>query len=1007
MDDVKAPLVSCLCVTEGRPAFMPWLLWCFDRQNWSQRELVIIDSSPEPCLITDRNDVRVVTAPQATGIAKKRNFALQEARGEIITWFDDDDWQHPDKLTWLVEALSDGVSYAGSCHGWFVDLMEMRCHPYRGLQQQIVFNSAGFRREAVLPYHFQENLRQASDTRWIQEVARRYQDEAVILQRDVMFFWLCHKTNISNPAGKRRCADDIRTLRKHIGEDSWGDTSEQLHALKERIGGKNSQRASKLTLSVSSEQSSVELKAGAKEAVTHVASRSISTYGQDGLLSVLMSAYKTGRWVRAAVESVLSQELPTGWELELIVAVDGCDEVLREVLKIEDARLVVLELAENGGTYRALNTALRYARGALIAILDSDDIAVPGRFCRQIEELRRHPEIALLGGQLMAIDEKGELLPNTLRLALDALSEFRRGGDYRNYLVAHVTWMARRETYASLGGYFDSQVGSDAEFCLRAVALGLHCRSLPDQLTQYRQRGGQLTRTPGTNSRSEVRSRMVKKIHRDAEAYRRGATPRPVEPIGTSVRVVHRKGRIPVLVVMPTVPARQRMAHLVVQTLLQQQVDRFVVFLNGYPSDFSISDDPRVLQIHNSLDTGPIVRYREGALGHGVVLSVDDDLVYPPDYVEGILHHLTTLGRGIAISQHAALWNGADKSYAARSPLHYSGQRQDFTECDYLGSGTAGFWGEDFESLRGEPPPRLVDEDDIWMSARLRAQGIRLVRPPSRRNWIRSQPEACHVTSLYSLAAKNGFKARDRAMTFAESEFGWRRGPGRPFRKSLQKDCPAASRPALQPAGQAVSQTVSQIVEQTTDMRVFWLHRYKTVHGIGAVANLSFSVEQNERDYARCQEFMSRQLREDFGGKAPESLLDLGYGQGHYAQVARKIGVRRYVGLDFAAPRLAMPGDYHFLEQDICQEGLDLGEKFDVVLLLDVAFHMIDDLAFERLLVNISRHAQGVVFVTGLFRDQRIAAHVLHRRLEHFHSLGIVTSIYPWRDVLLARIEVR
>jgi hypothetical protein len=99
-----------------------------------------------------------------------------------------------------------------------------------------------------------------------------------------------------------------------------------------------------------------------------------------------------------------------------------------------------------------------------------------------------------------------------------------------------------------------------------------------------------------------------------------------------------------------------------------------------------------------------------------------------------------------------------------------------------------------------------------------------------------------------------------------------------------------------------------------------------------------------------------------------------------------------------------MPGDYHFLEQDVCEEGFNLGEKFDVVLLLDVAFHVIDDLAFERLLANVSRHAQGVVFVTGLFRDQRMAAHVLHRRLEHFQSLGIVTSIYPWRDILLARI---
>jgi hypothetical protein len=218
-----------------------------------------------------------------------------------------------------------------------------------------------------------------------------------------------------------------------------------------------------------------------------------------------------------------------------------------------------------------------------------------------------------------------------------------------------------------------------------------------------------------------------------------------------------------------------------------------------------------------------------------------------------------------------------------------------------------------------------------------------------------------------------------------------------------------ASRSALQPGVRPVLQTeeVLSTAQPAVDMKAYWLHRFKTVHDIGAVANLSFSKEQNERDYARCQAFMMQQLREDGSGKAPASLLDLGYGQGHYAYVAHEIGVRRYIGLDFAAPPLAMPGDYHFLEQDICAEGLDLGETFEEVLLLDVAFHVIDDLAFERLLANISRHARGVIYVTGLFRDQRIAAHVLHRRLECFHRLGIVTAIHPWRDVLLARIAVR
>ncbi len=121
------PLVSCLCVTEGRAAFMPWLLWCFDRQTWPHRELIVVDSSAQPLHLPGRNDVRVVAVPAGTGVACKRNRALREAGGELVAWFDDDDWQHPERLTLLVDALRAGAVYAGARRGWFVDLASRCC----------------------------------------------------------------------------------------------------------------------------------------------------------------------------------------------------------------------------------------------------------------------------------------------------------------------------------------------------------------------------------------------------------------------------------------------------------------------------------------------------------------------------------------------------------------------------------------------------------------------------------------------------------------------------------------------------------------------------------------------------------------------------------------------------------------------------------------------------------------------------------------------------------------
>ncbi len=231
-----APLISCLCVTERRPAFMPWLLWCFGRQRWANRELVIVDSSPEPYDPSGHPGVRVIAAPPGTGVAAKRNIALKAAAGAVVAWFDDDDWQHPERLEALAAALADGAPYAGATRGWFVDLARQSCVPYAGLGRRLIFNSAGFRRDLVLPLRFPEEVRRASDSRWMQQIDQARLGRPAAIGRDDLFFWLCHTGNLSNPAASRRCTQPLDVLRRLVGLDAWGDTDEALEALRVRIG---------------------------------------------------------------------------------------------------------------------------------------------------------------------------------------------------------------------------------------------------------------------------------------------------------------------------------------------------------------------------------------------------------------------------------------------------------------------------------------------------------------------------------------------------------------------------------------------------------------------------------------------------------------------------------------------------------------------------------------------------------------------------------------------------
>jgi hypothetical protein len=224
-------LVSCLCITESRPAFWPWLWWNFAKQDHAHRELVIVDSSPEPLPVADPR-VRVVAAAPGSTVGAKRNLALRCARGAAIAWFDDDDWQHPRRLSILVRALASH-RLAGAMESWFVEPAGRRARPYRS-QLDVIFNGLGVRRDDVVQRPFDERKPRAADTAWVRELSRRA-DGDVAAVPEVLTWWLCHRRNLSNPATKYTFPEALNVAQARIGETDWADTDDHLDALVSRL----------------------------------------------------------------------------------------------------------------------------------------------------------------------------------------------------------------------------------------------------------------------------------------------------------------------------------------------------------------------------------------------------------------------------------------------------------------------------------------------------------------------------------------------------------------------------------------------------------------------------------------------------------------------------------------------------------------------------------------------------------------------------------------------------
>lgn len=213
--------ISCLCVT-NRPRFLPWLLWNYQKQSYPNKELVVV--SDEPVRLPGvRNIVSVGNIPA------KRNLALLAATGDAVAWFDDDDWQHPDRLSILADRLTD--EYAGCKSSWFLDLEGDRCMPYTiSPGWEVLFNGALFRAEFAKTVRFDESQITAADTIWL----RSLQGKANIVNGPLLFFWLSHGSNISNPAYKKKFTHGINELKSLLGK-KWGDTDSRLKSLKNAL----------------------------------------------------------------------------------------------------------------------------------------------------------------------------------------------------------------------------------------------------------------------------------------------------------------------------------------------------------------------------------------------------------------------------------------------------------------------------------------------------------------------------------------------------------------------------------------------------------------------------------------------------------------------------------------------------------------------------------------------------------------------------------------------------
>ena len=209
-------------------------------------------------------------------------------------------------------------------------------------------------------------------------------------------------------------------------------------------------------------------------------------------ISLVMSVYNAGRFLRPAMESVLAQ---TFGDVEYVVIDDGSSDespkVLREYAE-RDAR-IRLTVRGNKGLTATLNEALGQARGEFIARMDCDDISKPDRFEKQLAAMRADPSLVCVGGHFELIDEKGRLLTRLRPPGDDAaIQKLLLAG---HTAICHPAAMIRREALSRVGNYDPYfKTTQDLDLWLRLGEVG-RLGNIPEVVLQFRQHGGSVSET--------------------------------------------------------------------------------------------------------------------------------------------------------------------------------------------------------------------------------------------------------------------------------------------------------------------------------------------------------------------------------------------------------------------------------------------------------------------------------------------------------------------------------
>lgn len=208
-------------------------------------------------------------------------------------------------------------------------------------------------------------------------------------------------------------------------------------------------------------------------------------------VSIVMPVYNRAQRVGAAIASLLAQ---THEDFELIVVDDGStDATLQtiETFRARDTRLRLLALPANGGQGLARAIGTDAARGHYVAVMDSDDVALPDRLEKQLAFMQANPAVTLAGAN--AVKVMGQQRAQMRMPVADG--EIKARLLLADCAFVHPTVIMLRDFLRThnLNYSAERRGDDDYEFYTRLVAAGARFANAPDTVLDYHRHDGNIS----------------------------------------------------------------------------------------------------------------------------------------------------------------------------------------------------------------------------------------------------------------------------------------------------------------------------------------------------------------------------------------------------------------------------------------------------------------------------------------------------------------------------------